>query len=216
MTVKTVHLAVFDTLADWEPALAVAAVNDPQYQREPGSLRVRTVALDREPVTTMGGVRILPDVELDELDPVDSGMLVLSGAHTWDRDEMRGPWARAARRFLDAGTPVAAMCGATFGLAAEGLLDERDHTGAAAQVLAATGYAGGGRYREADAVRDRGLITAGPTDAVAFAREILAELGAFSPAVLEAWHCLYSTGDPRYFSVLMEALAADRHAAVRA
>ena len=83
----------------------------------------------------MGGVRILPDVVLDELDPADSAMLLLSGAQTWDRHDMRDPWARATRSFLSAGTPVAAICGATFGLAASGLLDDRDHTGAAAEVL---------------------------------------------------------------------------------
>ncbi len=216
MNVKTVHLAVFDTLADWEPGYAIAAVNDSQYQRDPGSFRVRTVAVDREPVTTMGGVRILPDVVVDDLDPVDSAMLLLSGAQTWDREEMQGPWGRAARRFLDAGTPVPAICGATFGLAAAGLLDDRDHTGAAAEVLASTGYAGAGRYREADAVRDRGLVTAGPTDAVAFAREILAELDVCSPAVLEAWYGLYATGDPRCFGELMAALQAQHSTAVGA
>ena len=36
MSVKTVHLAVFDILADWEPGYAVAAINDPQYQRNAG------------------------------------------------------------------------------------------------------------------------------------------------------------------------------------
>ena len=48
----------------------------------------------------------------------------------------------AARRFLTAGVPVAAICGATYGLALEGLLDDRAHTSNAAEYLAYSGYAG--------------------------------------------------------------------------
>ncbi len=31
----TVHLFVFDTLADWEPGYAVAGINDPAFQLQP-------------------------------------------------------------------------------------------------------------------------------------------------------------------------------------
>ena len=51
-------------------------------------------------------------------------------------------FAGKAAEFLDAGVPVAAICGATAGLAAEGLLDDRRHTSNAAEFLAATGYGG--------------------------------------------------------------------------
>ena len=44
------------------------------------------------------------------------------------------------------GVPVAAICGATAGLARAGLLDQRNHTSDAAGYLAATGYAGGAHY----------------------------------------------------------------------
>ena len=50
-----------------------------------------------------------------------------------------GAFAAAAARFLDAGVPVAAICGATAGLARAGLLDKRLHTSAAAGYLMATG-----------------------------------------------------------------------------
>jgi putative intracellular protease/amidase len=66
------------------------------------------------------------------------------------------------RRFLEAGVPVAAICGATAGLARTELLDQRNHTSAAPEYLAATGYAGADRYRNERAVVDGDLITAGP------------------------------------------------------
>ena len=55
----------------------------------------------------------------------------------------REAFTAAAARFLNAGVPVAAICGATAGLARAGLLDERNHASAAAEYLSATGYRAG-------------------------------------------------------------------------
>ena len=120
---RTVHVAVYDTLADWEVGHAIAHINNGEWQRRPGALRVATVAASAEPVTTAGGVRILPETTLSDIDPSDSAMLILPGADTWMTGG-NGEFVEAARAWLDAGVPVAAICGATGGLAAAGLLDE--------------------------------------------------------------------------------------------
>ncbi len=82
---STVHLFVLDTLADWEPGFAVAGINNPEGQKQPGRFKVRTVAINRDPVTTIGGVRIQPDLSLNQLHPVDSALLILPGGDTWDK-----------------------------------------------------------------------------------------------------------------------------------
>jgi putative intracellular protease/amidase len=150
-------------------------------------------------------MRILPDLTADELDPAGSAMLILPGAGSWHAPGGNAVFAEAARRFLDAGTPVAAICGATFGLARAGLLDDREHTSGAAGYLAGTGYAGGAHYREAAAVTDGDLITAGPTAPVEFAREIFARLGVYTPEVLDAWYRLFAKSDASAYPVLMAA-----------
>ncbi|WP_326597825.1 DJ-1/PfpI family protein [Streptomyces sp. NBC_01803] len=194
----TVHLAVYDTLADWETGHAVAELARRGY-------RVVTVGPSTEPVTTIGGVRWLPDRAIDELRPEDSALLILPGADLWMDATALAPFARAARDFVNAGVPVAAICGATVGLAREGLLDDRAHTGAAARVLALSEYAGGARYQEADAVTDRDVITAGPTDPEAFAREIFARLGVFEPEVLDAWFRLFAHSDAAAYEIVVAA-----------
>ncbi|MFJ9324426.1 DJ-1/PfpI family protein [Streptomyces globisporus] len=197
----TVHLAVYDTFADWETGYATAHLTQNGYT-------VRTVGLSREPVTTMGGLRVQPDLAWDELRPQDSALLILTGAAGWDTGETLAPFARAARIFLDAGVPVAAICGATAGLAREGLLDDRAHTSAVSFYLAATGYAGGERYVEVDAVTDPGadgtarLVTAGPTEPVAFAREVFALLGVYDAKKLDAWYRLFHDSDASAYEVL--------------
>ncbi|MDW4915720.1 DJ-1/PfpI family protein [Streptomyces californicus] len=197
----TVHLAVYDTFADWETGHTTAHLTQNGYT-------VRTVGLTREPVTTMGGLRVRPDLAVDELRSQESALLILTGAAAWDTGDALAPFARAARGFLDAGTPVAAICGATAGLAREGLLDDRAHTSAVSFYLAATGYAGGERYVETDAVTDPGadgggrLVTAGPTEPVAFAREVFALLGVYDAKKLDAWYRLFHDSDPSAYEVL--------------
>ncbi|MCX4512286.1 DJ-1/PfpI family protein [Streptomyces sp. NBC_01619] len=192
----TVHLAVYDTFADWETGHATAWLARTGHP-------VRTVgpAADK-PVTSIGGLRVLPELALDELRPEDSELLVLPGADLWDTGDDLTPFARKAREFLAAGVPVAAICGATAGLAREGLLDDRKHTSAVSFYLAATGYAGGGNYVDTDAVTDGDLITAGPTEPVAFAREVLGRLGAFEGARLDAWYRLFHDSDPAAYEEL--------------
>ena len=201
-----VHLALHQQLADWEGAVAVAQINTPEYQREPGRYAVRTVGVTADPITTMGGLRVTPVVTLDALDPADSAMLILPGGPVWDAEGLP-ELAAAAGRWLDAGVPVAAICGATGGLARAGLLDTRRHTSNDPQYLVATGYAGADRYVDAPATTDGGLITASGVHPVAFAREIFAALNLYEPDVLEAWHALFATGDPAWFWRLNAATA---------
>ena len=202
---QIVHVAVYDTFADWEIGYATAHIRSAAYQHTPGRYEVRTVALSDAPVTTAGGMRILPDLVLDEVDPADSAMLILAGADKWNLPDGNAQFAKAARKFLDAGVPVAAICGATLGLAREGLLDDRDHTSAAAVYLAGSGYAGGAHYREAAAVTDRNVITAGPTNPVEFAREVVKMLDLYTPEVLDAWYRLFAHSDESAFPILMAA-----------
>ncbi|WP_327245605.1 DJ-1/PfpI family protein [Streptomyces sp. NBC_01320] len=195
MTRKTVHLAVYDSYADWETGHTTA------YLARNG-FTVRTVGPTAGPVTTLGGLRIQPDLALADVRPEDSALLILTGADLWDSGDELAPFARTARTFLDVGVPVAAICGATAGLAREGLLDDRAHTSAVSFYLAATGYAGGARYVEADAVTDGDLITAGPTEPVAFAREVFARLGVYEGRKLDAWYRLFHDSDASAYEVL--------------
>jgi putative intracellular protease/amidase len=165
---------------------------------------VVTVAESPAPITTMGGLRIAPDALLADIEPADSDLLVLAGAEMWDAGGGEA-FAAAAKRLLDGGVPVAAICGATAGLARAGVLDERAHTSNAAEYLAATGYAGADRYLDERAVVDSDLITAGPQAPVHFARATLGRLSLASERRLEAYEDLFHGGVSAAFGMLMQA-----------
>jgi putative intracellular protease/amidase len=203
MNSATAHLAIYDTLADWEVGHLLAELRTGRFTGT--GFDVVTVAESRAPITTMGGVRIVPDALLVDLEPAGSDLLILPGADMWDAGGGEA-FAAAARRFLDAGVPVAAICGATAGLARAGLLDERRHTSADPGYLAATGYAGGDRYVEDErAVVDGDLITAGPQSPVQFACATLRRLGLASERKLEAYEGVFHRADPAAFPALMQA-----------
>lgn len=200
----TIALYATDTMADWEYAYITAGLAMAE-QGTPGRFSL-AVASDgpAERVITQGRLAVVPTTTLADLDVGDLAMLILPGADTW--------WVGhdaaldLAAQCLTAGVPVAAICGATFGVARAGFLNERDHTSNAPEFLAsAPGYTGAVRYREERTVADGGLITAPATAPVDFARAVFTELELFPPEVIEAWHGLYSTGERRYFDALMQA-----------
>ncbi|RZL37018.1 MAG: glutamine amidotransferase [Rubrivivax sp.] len=206
MKKQTVHLFVFDTMSDWEYGYLVAGINSPVGQKAPGRFRVRTVGAADKPVKTAGGLRVLPDLALDKLKPRDSAMLVLPGGAAWDAKKNKQA-ASLAGEFLSAGTPVAAICGATAGLARAGLLDDVPHTSNSRGYLVATGYAGEACYRQKPAVRSGLLITASAMRPLEFAREVFTALDVYDDDVLAAWYGLYKTGDAKYFEAFMRASA---------
>jgi putative intracellular protease/amidase len=219
-TTSTVHLAVFDTLADWQPGLAVAhLVGHPHRQRVPGRFALRTVGATRDPVVTTAGLRLLPDLTLDELEPADSAMLILVGGDAWvplhdmrverepavDEPDLLSAFALKARAFVDAGVPVAAMGGATAGLARVGLLDDRRHTSDVLAFLERSGYRGAEHFRDELAVTDGDVITASGIAPVEFAREIFARLEVFDRQMLDTWYRLYGKQDGGALYDLMAA-----------
>ncbi|MGL5818443.1 MAG: DJ-1/PfpI family protein [Phycicoccus sp.] len=206
MSSRTVHLAVVDTMADWEVGHLTAHLAHLGGGSPRGDLRLRTVGRADRPVTTKGGLRVIPDLTLDALDPTDSAMLVLPGGDEWHLSERTGPFVAAARAFLAAGTPVAAVCGATFGLAAAGLLDDVAHTSNDPSFLAASGYAGGDRYvTDQPAVVDGDVVTATGIAPVQFAAAVFRRLGAHPEHRLDAWVRLYGDRDPAGYFALMSA-----------
>ncbi|BAZ01023.1 ThiJ/PfpI domain-containing protein [Tolypothrix tenuis PCC 7101] len=199
MDKQIVHLFVFNTLADWETGFTVAGINNPSSQKHPGRYRIQTVGINAEPVTTIGGVTILPDITLEELN--SSAMLILPGGEAWDAGE-NTEILEPAKEFLAAGIPIAAICGATAGLARAGILDDKPHTSNAAEYLQSTNYQGAAFYQNQPVVTAGNVITANSTAPLEFAYHIFKKLELYDEPILEAWYGLFKTGDASYYSTL--------------
>ena len=215
MSGKIAYLYVLDTLADWEPGHLTAELNSGRYFAAAGErIPVRTVGVTAAPVTTKGGLRLIPDTTLDAITPGESAVLILPGGDTW-LEPVHDPALAKAADFLAAGVPVAAICGATMALANAGMLDERPHTSNNLGALQAMchGYAGAEHFVDAPAVADGDLVTASGMAPLEFAKEVLARLAVFAPATLDAWFRLNANREEAAYFDLMNSLPRSAGAA---
>jgi putative intracellular protease/amidase len=201
------YLYVQDTMADWESGFLVAECGSGRFFQSPGQhYSIRLCGRTRNPVRTMGGIRLVPDITIEEIEPVQDNVLVLPGADTW-LDSMQDPVIEMVRRLLDTDMVIGAICGATMALAQAGLLNSRPHTSndPAALKMYCPGYAGERYYINEPAVTDGNLITASGLAAVEFAYHVMKKLGVMRKDALEAWYNLHLTRKSVYFYQLMDA-----------
>lgn len=187
---SAVHLLVVPGFADWEPAHALAEL------RREGGYRVETVGLTREPVESMGGLRVLPTRTVAEVEPGDVAVFILPGGDRWESEPLEPELVALLRRLDDHRVPLAAICGATVALARAGLFGGRQHTSNGLDYLRqqVPAYRDAARYLDAPAVRDGTLITASGLADVEFAREIMALLGVYSDADRKLWTEMFRSG----------------------
>jgi putative intracellular protease/amidase len=206
---RTIYFTVLDTLADWEAGHVLAELRSGRFLKDP-SLRYDVILCGRtrDPITTMGGLHLKPDVLIGDIHPDKGDLLLLPGADTW-LDPAQAPAIAKAREVLESKATVGAICGATLGLANAGLLDNRPHTSNDLEAIKmfCPGYRGERFYMNEPAVTDGNLVTASGLAPVEFAYHIFRQLDVMTPATLDAWHGLYTTRKPEYFYALMQSRA---------
>ena len=185
-----VYVLVFDGYADWEPALAMCEV------KKSDRFEVRTVGFTPEVVTSMGGLRVTPDLTLAEVTTDGAALLILPGGDMWEQEPPGTELTRVVKAFDAARVPVAAICGATVGVGRMGLMKGRRHTSNSKAYLSALvpGYQDESRYSDEWAVRDGHFITASGIGSVEFAREIIQLLGIYSEADQKLWWDIFKHG----------------------
>jgi putative intracellular protease/amidase len=157
--------------ADWETALLTAVA------RSYYGVETKFATPDGQPVTSAGGLRVMPDLAVDDIDTTALDALLVSGGQAWSRADAPDIAAVlvAAR---DGGKTVAGICDATLALAKAGLLDSVEHTSNSAENLAPSRYAGAAHYRDQPGAVVAGrIVTAPGTAPVSFMVGVLETLG---------------------------------------
>jgi putative intracellular protease/amidase len=190
MTKLTVHVLVFDGFADWEPAYALAEL------RRSGKRSVVAVGFEAKPVTSMGGLRVVPDRKLRDVRASDVEILIIPGGDLWEGSYPEADLNTVLTDLVTAKVPIAAICGATLAVARAGLLNDRRHTSNMPGYIAehVPAYYGAAFYEPVPAVNDKGVITASGLAPIEFAREIFKQLRVFSPADEDLWFNAFKHG----------------------
>lgn len=209
MQTKRAFLYVFDTMSDWEYGYLIAELNSGRYFKEGvAPLKVITVGATKEWITTMGGLRIKPDISLEECTLESKDLLLLPGGTTWS-DEIHQPMLKRVGEALKFGIIVGAICGAVEALANMGYLDTRRHTSNNLDYtkMVCPTYQGEEFFEPISAVSDENLVTASGIAPLEFAVEVLRKMDVFSLEVLESWYQLNKTQESGYFFELMSLMS---------
>ncbi|GGA35445.1 DJ-1/PfpI family protein [Pelagibacterium lentulum] len=174
MTKLAIVLA--DGFADWECALVMA------WGQTYMGIEITVATPGGQPVTSLGGLKVTPDIALENIGPEVLGGLVICGGSIWQSAQAPDLDA-VAKRFMEANKLVAAICDGVLGLARTGVLNDRAHTGDGLEILErAPAYSGGSQFRkQPKALRDGNLITASGLAPVSFMSEVFIALGYGGP-----------------------------------
>ena len=186
---KNVYVLIFDGLADWEIGLATYELNTRN------AIKVTTVGLTKTSIRTGGGLKVLPDIALSEIEPENTALLILPGGEMW-HDTFDEELAKTVIQLHKTGVPIAAICGATVFLAKTGIFkDGIQHTSNSLDYLQNTvpEYKEQTLYKDTYAVSDQGVITASGAASVEFTYQILKTLQVYDDEILdefaEFWNC---------------------------
>ncbi|MFC2728920.1 MAG: type 1 glutamine amidotransferase family protein [Centipeda sp. (in: firmicutes)] len=203
---KTVLLALLEQYADWEAAYVSTAV----HMLGQGKFVVKTVSLSKEPITSIGGIRVVPDYTVGSASK-DYDALLLIGGLCW-REERAQQMIPLVEHCVNSGKVLGGICDAAAFLASIGVLDSVKHTGnrlSALQEWKGTKYKGAENYQARQAIFDRNIITANGSAPLEFAREVLTALHVAEEAMIEDWYVLhklgyYNTSSHNHFVKMME------------
>ena len=169
---QTLAAILTDNFADWEFGLLAAAA------RGYSGITVVTAAPDGLPVTSMGGLRVMPDIAIHDIDLARIDAIAVIGGTAWECADAPdiGELLTIAHAH---GRVIGAICGATRALAAAGLLDAIPHTSNDPGCLAdMPAYRGQTHYvASATALKCGRVITASGLAPVSFMRAMITALG---------------------------------------
>lgn len=188
---KTVLFVITEQYADWESAYLSSAI----YMLGQGNFDVKTVSLTREPVTSIGGFKTLPDYDIHNI-PSDYEALILIGGMSW-RNENAKQIKPIIEQCVSEGKVLGGICDASAFLGTVGVLNDIKHTSNDLSDLkkwAGEVYCGEGRYIMEQAVRDKNIITANGTAALEFAKEVLIALQAAPKDKIIEWYNFHKLG----------------------
>lgn len=193
MNKKEVIFVLLNEFADWEGAYIATCLN---IGAKPGSsvkYAVKTMSVTKDPVSSIGGFKVLPDYDINTL-PEDYAGLVLIGGMNWFTPEGMQIVPLVEKAIKD-NKLVAGICNASVFLGMSGCLNNAKHTSNSLDYLkqyAGEKYTGEANYINKDAVRDGNIVTANGNAPVDFCREILYALEADTPEVIEESYLFYT------------------------
>ena len=192
---KEVIVIFLNEFADWESAFIAPALNAGIEPGRPVKYTVKTLSLTKELVVSIGGIKVLPDYDLQTM-PENYAGIILVGGMQWFTPEAQ-QLVPLVERAISNKKVVAAICNASVFMGINGFLNNIKHTSNTLDYLkqiAGTKYSGDDNYINEQAVRDGNIITANGTGYLEFCREILYALDADISEKIDGYYNFNKSG----------------------
>lgn len=186
---KKIVIFLFDGFSDWEIAYLT-----PQIKKNE-KFELVYFSKDGNPVSSMGGLQVLPDSSLEEITSANIDLLILPGGTAWEKGDNK-EIDQLTKEVFGSGKTVAAICAATAYLGQLGILNDLKHTSNDLNYLKsiAPKYIGEANYENQLAITDRNVITANGIAPIEFAKEIFKKIALYDVANIEKWFQLFKNG----------------------
>jgi putative intracellular protease/amidase len=160
-----------------------------------GKFEVVSAGFTKETVTTMGGLKLRPDIALDEVTSSGARIFMLPGGDMWELESHEKLKTLLQQLHAD-NIPIGAICGATLEIARAGLTRNIRHTSNSKDYLKTivADYGDDDFYVNEMAVTDENIITASGLGCVEFALEVIKQLQIYNEADTQLWFDMFKHG----------------------
>ena len=201
MASKEILYILLPDFASHEMVYLMEAISSDEQQLKSNPKYInKIVAPTKEPVTAIGGFRVLPDYSFEDM-PDDSAALVLIGGYGW-LTQIADKVVPKVRKALDKGIIVGAICNGASFMAKHGYLNNVKHTGNGLDQLKLWGgdkYTNSDGYIHQQAVSDGGVVTANGSGVLEFTKELLLLLENDTPERVEMYYQFNKQGYCAFF-----------------
>lgn len=189
MTKKNIYIFLFDGFSDWEISYLT-----PELQKSE-KVTIKYFSIDGKNVKSMGGLNIVPDFSIDQIDSNEISVLILPGGLAWENDSI-AEIDELIEKLNTENKIIGAICSATTYLARKGYLENVKHTSNALYYLQnfAKNYNGKEYYKDELAVAEKNIITANGIAPIEFAREVMKKVKLYEENKIEKWFQLFKNG----------------------
>lgn len=186
---KRILYVVLEQWADWELAYLSSAVK----MLGNGQFENKIVSLTKDAVTSIGGIKCLPDYDLQN-HPQDYDALILIGGMSWHYENALQV-KPLVEECIQSGKILGAICDACRFLGSLGALNGAKHTANDLNELKQySAYTNEQGFIYRQAVSDNKVITANGTAALEFAQEVLRALSVASEEQIKGWYDFHKLG----------------------
>ena len=197
---KNIVFVILDEFADWEAAFLSSALNDKNITK---NYITNFASIDKNLKKSMGNLKVLPDLTLEEIDENDVDGLVLIGGRTWrsQTEETNSKIVELVKKFKNnSDKVVGAICDAAYFLATNGLLNDRKHTvNSFDEIKDNLNYTNAKNFVEMESVIDGNLVTAKGDSPIHFAKNVMMALGDIPEKNVNLFFDIYTIGFVKAF-----------------